>query len=549
MVFTNGTTNIYTGTQHFQLHHDISNGKLQIIAGIRPHPYIVNLQPTNTTPTNAYMNGDLISTGKAETTVWLFWDTSDDGTNRTWEYTNEFGAQDSIGVMTTNVTGLETLTQYYYRYYASNIFGECWGEPTMVFTTPAVPPVVSNATPTNITETTAYMNGELISTGSGSVVVWLFWGETDGETNKSSWANTNYLGSKGPSAVLTTNISDLGEATQYFYAYYASNSGGGEAWAIPSSNFTTVAGSLSVGNARGATNITSGNAWMSGEMISTGSSATTVYIHWGNNDGGTNKGLWDTFEKLTDVPVGVFSAQANGLSAETLYYYRCSASNGGAEAWAPFTMAWLVRPIVTGRWELVSSPVHWGDGVSNQLDAVLGEQIATGVYSGATRFVADNLWVQDNSANWGQYYWHTTPVWKDAGNTNADRAIEPGRGFWIKRLTSGATKDIVFSGRPHTNSITITFATDEWQTFAWPYEPRHESAGWGFTNGTGSYSWHYGDNMLGEYNGQEFLIYLGTNDRWYVRSTHTLADITLEPGKAYWYRHRGGGMDWTAPKP
>ena len=114
---------------------------------------------------------------------------------------------------------------------------------------------------------------------------------------------------------------------------------------------------------------------------------------------------------------------------------------------------------------------------------------------------------------------------------------------------------MVFAGPAHTNSTEITFATNAWTMFGWPYNTRLESEGtdrgWGFfsAGGTTNYTWRDADNLAGEYEGSSFMIYLGTNGGWFAIGTQTPADVALEPGKAYYYYHRGSSaMQWTAPK-
>jgi hypothetical protein len=109
MVFTNGTTNLTRDTASFQLHLDEPNGLLQIIVtdGLAS---IENDAASNVTATTAFMNGELTSTGGQLTSVWLFWGSTDEGTNKTWEHTNVFGVQ-GTGILTTNITGLSASTQ------------------------------------------------------------------------------------------------------------------------------------------------------------------------------------------------------------------------------------------------------------------------------------------------------------------------------------------------------------------------------------------------------------------------------------------------------
>ncbi|MDD5522883.1 MAG: DUF2341 domain-containing protein [Kiritimatiellae bacterium] len=75
---------------------------------------------------SANLNGYLVSTGGAATAVSVYWGTTDGGTNKgDWVNREDFVVT-GAGLLTTNVTGLVCAENYYYRFYASNTFGDCW---------------------------------------------------------------------------------------------------------------------------------------------------------------------------------------------------------------------------------------------------------------------------------------------------------------------------------------------------------------------------------------------------------------------------------------
>ena len=100
------------------------------------------------------------------------------------------------------------------------------------------PPRIENRAATNITGSSAFMNGELVFDASAPATVHLLWGETDGGAAWGAWDNTNAL-TVQPVGPISTEITGLTELTSYRYAYYASNANG-EAWATPSEAFTTL---------------------------------------------------------------------------------------------------------------------------------------------------------------------------------------------------------------------------------------------------------------------------------------------------------------------
>ncbi|MDD5523472.1 MAG: DUF2341 domain-containing protein [Kiritimatiellae bacterium] len=75
---------------------------------------------------SANLNGYLVSTGGAATSVSVYWGTTDGGTNKgDWVNREDFVVT-GTGLLTTNVTGLACAEMYYYRFYASNSYGDCW---------------------------------------------------------------------------------------------------------------------------------------------------------------------------------------------------------------------------------------------------------------------------------------------------------------------------------------------------------------------------------------------------------------------------------------
>jgi hypothetical protein len=88
---------------------------------------------TNVTMNSAWVNGYLAVTGGAPTIVSVYWGETDGGTNKlAWGKVTDFGIS-SIGPLSTNVTELSAASTYYYRYYASNSYGECWAPYSTVF--------------------------------------------------------------------------------------------------------------------------------------------------------------------------------------------------------------------------------------------------------------------------------------------------------------------------------------------------------------------------------------------------------------------------------
>lgn len=213
---------------------------LQIL--VRGLPSISNSGgATGITATTAYISGVLASTGSAPTSVWAFWGMNDANTNKaSWGKTNFFGVNAAIPPVsfTTNLAGLTSDTNYYYRFYASNQQGSAWAASTVAFKTlPNTPSVSNSGGATGVTSVSAFLNGTVTSTGAAPTYVSIFSGTTDGGTNITAWGQTNYFGQRLQGA-FTTNSGGLSPDLTYYYRCYGSNSFAGS-WAPTSSVFIT----------------------------------------------------------------------------------------------------------------------------------------------------------------------------------------------------------------------------------------------------------------------------------------------------------------------
>lgn len=105
--------------------------------------------------------------------------------------------------------------------------------------TPAGPPMLATITnlPANgVQGTYANLNGQVLSVGSQTPTVNLYYGPTDGGTNAIAWSNNVNLGLQG--GTFSLGVSGLTTNTTYYYTVSATNSAG-ISWATPSRPFTT----------------------------------------------------------------------------------------------------------------------------------------------------------------------------------------------------------------------------------------------------------------------------------------------------------------------
>ena len=99
-------------------------------------PVVNNASGANPVSSNsATLHGNITSTGGAETRAWMYWGTSNAGTNTgTWQHCIPLGTN-AIGPIQSSIAGLSPNTTHYYRCLASNGFGRAWSDATTNFLT------------------------------------------------------------------------------------------------------------------------------------------------------------------------------------------------------------------------------------------------------------------------------------------------------------------------------------------------------------------------------------------------------------------------------
>ena len=109
-------------------------------------------------------------------------------------------------------------------------------------TPPPTAPTVTNSTgESDVTSTSARLNGEITDTGGEDPTVIIYWGTSDGGTDPLNWSDNVSLETQ-PAGIFYTDINSLTPDTDYFYRCYATNSAG-ESWADSTEPFHTAGGS------------------------------------------------------------------------------------------------------------------------------------------------------------------------------------------------------------------------------------------------------------------------------------------------------------------
>ncbi|MDA7881931.1 lamin tail domain-containing protein, partial [Akkermansiaceae bacterium] len=200
-------------------------------------PEVSNLAAQNIEANSATLGADVTSTGGENPNVTIYYGPTDEGTNAVgWQGSVSLGAISGTG--TAQVAGLSNGTTYYFRAFASNSGGNSWAPSSGSFTTPtAVPASVINRSATNITGSSARLEGTVTNTGSDTPSLVFYYGTSDGGTNPAAWDQNTSAGSDDGDFSKTVSL--LVPETTYYFRARATNSAG-MSWAPDTQSFTTT---------------------------------------------------------------------------------------------------------------------------------------------------------------------------------------------------------------------------------------------------------------------------------------------------------------------
>jgi cytolysin (calcineurin-like family phosphatase) len=294
---------------------------------------IANGVATNGAPGQAVLSGALTyeAPEAAPTTVTIHWGTQDGGTNEVnWAQTVVIGMQ-TVGSFEATITGLGVSKTIYFRCRASNSQGVVWAAATSSFVTSPAALVDNGAGATELTRTSARLNGTLLQTQTTPVMAFICYGPTDGGTNTLAWAQVASMGSVSLGA-FSAAVGGLSADTRYYYRCYVTNALG-VCWAETSATFLTLSDrpTITTGSPVSVSRL---SAVLGGFLVSTGSAPATVSVYVGTTDGGTNATAWDRSVSIGLCDEGTVSAAVTGLSEAQQYYYRFFASNAFGNSWA-----------------------------------------------------------------------------------------------------------------------------------------------------------------------------------------------------------------------
>ncbi|MCH8048056.1 MAG: CotH kinase family protein, partial [Planctomycetes bacterium] len=205
-----------------------------------PEPATVaNLPADNISAFEVQFGVRVLETGGDDPNILLYWGDNDGATSvDDWDAVIVIGTG-GPGLYNSGLSGLTSNTPYFYRAFASNLAGGAWAPSTATFTTlPLTKPTIATQSVTTLGAFAAEIAGTVIDTGGDVPVVTIFYGTTDGGTNKNLWDVELFVGERID--VFSSTVDGLAPETSYFFRALATN-GAGESWSPLTRQFTTTA--------------------------------------------------------------------------------------------------------------------------------------------------------------------------------------------------------------------------------------------------------------------------------------------------------------------
>jgi uncharacterized delta-60 repeat protein len=291
-----------------------SDSKYLVVAP-GPPPIVNTNAATNVTISSARLNGTVNPNGLPTSVHFEYGTTTSYGSTTTSQnYTGNTTQSVSAGI-----SGLNPNTTYHFRLVGTNNGGTSYGS-DMTFTTLSAtgPPIVTTNVATNVTSSSATLNGTVNPNGLTTSVHFEY-GTT--ANYGSATAIQNYTGNTTQS--VSANITGLSPSTTYHFRIVASNNGGTTNGG--DRTFTTLSATgPPIVNTNAATNVTSSSATLNGTVNPHGLT-TSVYFQYGTTTGyGSTTAASQNYTGNTTQSV---SADITGLSPNTTYHFRLVGMN------------------------------------------------------------------------------------------------------------------------------------------------------------------------------------------------------------------------------
>ena len=339
-VFTENITGLTAGTAYFYRAYATNSAgtsyggeqSFTTSAPVAPTaPTTSTTAASDITSTTATLNGNITSDGGATITARGFvYATSNAGLTIGATGVTNVTVSSTTGTFNSAITGLTAGTAYFYAAYAINSTGTSYGGEQSFTTSAPVAPTASTTAASNITSTTATLNGNITSDGGAAITARGFvYATTNADLTIMGATNVVVSGTTG---VFEKDITGLTAGTAYFYAAYAINSAGTSYGNEQS--FTTSAPVAPTASTTAASNITSTTATLNGNITSDGGATITArgFVYATSNTDLTI-GVTGVANVAVSGTTGVFTENFTGLTAGTAYFYTAYATNSAGTSY------------------------------------------------------------------------------------------------------------------------------------------------------------------------------------------------------------------------
>jgi len=289
-------------------------------------PSVTTTAATSITATTATLNG-IVSANGASTTVSFDYDTSTSYGNNITASQSPVASGMSNAPVSIAITGLTCNTQYYFRAKANNGVGGTINGSDLTFTTgacAAAAPTVTTTAATNITATTATINGTVSANGATTGVSFEY-GKTAPAYGFSVNASPpNPLPANASNATVTANITGLACGTTYHFRAEAFNGVGGSQLGNDLT-FTTAVCPAPDAVTLAATNVTTSSITFNGTVGANGND-TQVFFEYGAT-ASYGSVVAATPATVLAAAVGTSVSATVGASCGTTVHFRVRATN------------------------------------------------------------------------------------------------------------------------------------------------------------------------------------------------------------------------------
>ena len=355
----------------------------------KPQAEVTTLGATNFTINSAQLNGIVNANNNTCTVSFEYGETTDYGTsvNATPEtVTGEINTD-----VYANISELSDNTEYHFRLKVETDDGISYGE-NMTFTTGSCTvPTVTATTQSNLTETSATLNGTVNANNNETTIVFE-WGTSESYGQTENYPNTI---TGNTTQNILVNIDGLTDGQTYHYRIVETNAGGTE----PSNNisFTTGTYTTPTVTIANATNVTETSATLNGTVNANGYDATVTFEYGLTTSYGTTESY--SLNPVTGNTAQNVSLNISGLTPEQTYHYRIVATNvGGTQPSGdmPFETLPSYNIIVTspngGEEILIANDynITWQTNISGNVNIYLYKNGTQQTPAIATNIVASN---------------------------------------------------------------------------------------------------------------------------------------------------------------